>query len=149
MDHQSATEALGRRIQRKVPFRTMRENAFRELAEVEVPHRQRRCKEHFQQCEMVQVFQVKFDYEDGPFTFKDPAGCTSCSGQWLPDGLACPYHHFVIRESQLHELCRRWDHRMDPINPIDWQDPVGYEDHPSNSCLVPGATDYFEFLGLD
>ena len=79
---------------------------------------------------MVQVFQVNFDYEDGPFPVKDPAGCKSCFGQWLSDGLACPYHQFAIHESQLHQLWRRWDHRMDPINPIDWQDPEGHDDYP-------------------
>ena len=101
---------------------------------------------------MVQVFQVKFDYEDGPFPVKDPAGCKSCSGQWLPDGIACPYHQFAIRESQLRELWQKWDHRMDPINPIDWQDPDGHEDYrdtTSDSWLVPGSVNCFEFLGLD
>ena len=148
-DHKSDMDVLCGRIQKKVSFRTPRENAFQELAERKVPHRQWRCKEHFRQWEMVQVFQVKFDYEDGSFPVKDTGGCKSCSGQWLPDGLACPYHQLASRESQLYELWRRWDHRIDSINPIEWQDAEGHEDYPSDSGLVPGAADFVKFLGLD
>ena len=52
-----------------------------------------------------------------------------------------------MREAQLYELWQKWDHPMYPINPMDWQDPEGHEDYPSDSWLVPGSTAYFQFFG--
>ena len=151
-DHRPATETFrAREILRagKGQIMPAREHAFRDLAKREVQHRQWRCREQHRQWEVVQVFQVKFDYDDGPFPVKEPLGCPSCSGQWLPEGLACPYHQFAIRESQLYELWQKWDRSMYPINPIEVQYSWGHEDYPSDSWLVPGSTPYFQFFGLD
>ena len=80
-DHRPAMETFRAR---KEPFMTPREHAFRDLAKRETQNRQWRCREQHRQWEIVHVFQVKLDYEDGPFPVKDPFGCRSCSGQWLP-----------------------------------------------------------------
>ena len=162
MDHQPATEALRLRIRQKVPFRSPREDAFRELAQREVCHRQWRLGithyEQYLQWEMVQVFQVEFDYEDGPFPAVNPFGCVRCSGQDVPDCTVCLFHQFAITESELRELWRRWNHRMFPINPIDlggeddttdWEAPVGQVVYPGDRWLVPGSPAYFKFFGLD
>ena len=159
MDHQPATEALRVRIRRKVPCRSPREHAFRELAQREVRQRQWRLGitsyEQYLQWEMVQVFQVEFDYEDGPFPAIHPFDCVACSGRDMPDRTACVFHQFAIAESQLLELWRRWDHRMYPINPIDllgeddttdWEAPVGQVVYPADRWLVPGSSAYFDFL---
>ena len=112
---------------------------------------------------MVQVFQVKFDYEDGPFPAVHPFDCVSCSGRDMPDRTACVFHQFPIAESQLLELWRKWDNWMYPINPIDirnspelsgtdddteWEAPVGQVVYPGDRLLVPGSSAYFEFFGL-
>ena len=106
---------------------------------------------------MVQLFQVEFDYEDGPFPAIEPLGCPSCSGQGMPDCTACLFHQFAIPESQLLELWRRWDHHMYPINSIDllgpdddtdWEAHVGQVVYPGDRWLVPGSSAYFEFFGL-
>ena len=157
MDHQPATEALRIRMRRKVGIQTPRENAFRNLAMREVRSQQWRCgitiHDQYRQWEMVQVFRVEFDTEEGPDPAVEPNNCTLCGGQWLPLRTACPYHQFAISETQLHELWKKWDPRMDPINPIeqeycDLRELFGPSQmiFPSDGWLIPGSPAYFDFF---
>ena len=149
------------RIQLKLPFRSPWEHAFREMTQREARHRQWRLGitscEQYVQWDMVQVFQIEFDYEDGPFPAVEPFGCLLCSGHGIPDHTVCPFHQFAISESHLLELWRKWDHPMYPIKPIDllgsdddtdWEAPVGQVVYPGDRWLVPGSSAYFDFFGL-
>ena len=120
-------------------IKTPRENAFWDLAIREVRTRQWRSGittyDQYRQWEMVQVFRVEFDTEEGPSPAVEPDNCTLCGRQWLPLRTACPYHQFAISETQLFELRQRWDPRMDPINPLeqeytDLREAFGTDDFP-------------------